>query len=123
MPAMPGAHLAVIEAQFLLGTLEAFLNGPAQASGPGQFGKFSPGRGKHQIIGVGLRILRLRRISTRRSKHASTIHGSEMRPQSYNLIPLEPSRHACSRLRPVLHRQAWLDRSAADLLRSESAGG
>jgi|tagenome__1003787_1003787.scaffolds.fasta_scaffold20341878_1 hypothetical protein len=45
MPAMPGARLAVIEAQFLFGALEAFLDGPAQPGDTGQFGKLGAGRG------------------------------------------------------------------------------
>ena len=49
----------MIEAQFLLGALGAFLDGPAQASGTGQFGKLSPAGAK----------------------------GSGMRAPSYSLIP------------------------------------
>ena len=36
VPPVPGARFTVIEAQFFLGTLEAFLDGPAQTSGTGQ---------------------------------------------------------------------------------------
>ena len=44
MPSMPGARFAVVEPQFLFGALEAFLDGPAQASGTGQLGQLSAAR-------------------------------------------------------------------------------
>lgn len=46
----------MIEAQFLLGTLEAFLDGPAQPGGAGQFSKLGADRCKHQIVGACFRI-------------------------------------------------------------------
>jgi|GEM_PF-5874976 len=39
MPAMPGARVAMTEAEIVLGTQEARLNRPPQSSGGGQFGK------------------------------------------------------------------------------------
>ena len=43
MPAMPGARLAVIETEIVLGVLEAFFDGPAQPGGRGQVGRYLQG--------------------------------------------------------------------------------
>jgi hypothetical protein len=39
MPAVPGTDLAMIKAEIIFGALEAFLDGPTQPSGTGEFGK------------------------------------------------------------------------------------
>ena len=52
VPAVPGPCLAVVETEFLRGTLDAFLDGPAQAGRTGQFGEFGAGLRKHQVVGA-----------------------------------------------------------------------
>ncbi len=42
MPAMPGARVAMTEAEIVLGTQEARLDRPAQPSGGGQFWQCGP---------------------------------------------------------------------------------
>ncbi len=56
VPPVPGARFTVIEAQFFLGTLEAFLDGPAQPSGAGQLSQSSAARSEGEVIGTLLRI-------------------------------------------------------------------
>ncbi len=51
MPAMPGAGLAVIETQIILGAQEAFLDGPAQARCTGHFRKRGSLARMDEIIG------------------------------------------------------------------------
>src|SRR5580765_2587765 len=47
---MPGARLAMVEAE-LLGALEALLDRPAQAGCAGKLGQGHAGRGEHEIVG------------------------------------------------------------------------
>ena len=46
----------MIQAKFLLGTLKALFDGPAQPGGTGQLSQFSSCGGKDEIIGAVLRI-------------------------------------------------------------------
>jgi hypothetical protein len=61
----PGPRLAVIEPKIVLGTLEAFPDGPVQSGNGGPSGE-----------------CRLRRIRTQRSKRSSRTHGRLIRAQS-----------------------------------------
>src|ERR1700756_4880636 len=46
----------MVQAQFLLGTLETFLDGPAQPGGTGQLSQFSSSGGEDEVIRAVLRI-------------------------------------------------------------------
>jgi hypothetical protein len=52
MPAMPGARLAVIEAEIAFGALETFLDRPAQAGDAGKLGERSVGGSEDETIGA-----------------------------------------------------------------------
>ena len=47
----------MVEAEIILGSLEAFLDGPAQAGGAGQLGERDPFAGKDEVVGTLLRFL------------------------------------------------------------------
>ena len=51
VPAVPRARLAVIEAEIILGSLKALLDGPAQTGRAGEFGKGGAGGCEDEIIG------------------------------------------------------------------------
>lgn len=53
---MPGAGLAMVEPQLLLGALETLLDCPAQAGRTGQLGKIGGRRRKDQVVGAVLLI-------------------------------------------------------------------
>lgn len=57
MPAMPVPDLTMIEADFALAALEAFLDGPAPTGDPDQLGERRLGRGEDDVIGAVRRIL------------------------------------------------------------------
>lgn len=56
VPAMPGAGLAMIETEIVLGSQKALLNGPAQPGRHGEFGQSGFGGGVGEVVGNGLRI-------------------------------------------------------------------
>ena len=56
VPAVPGPGLAVIEAEVVLGPLEAFLDGPAQAGGTSQLGEARGDGAENQKIGASCQI-------------------------------------------------------------------
>ena len=53
---MPGAGLAVVEAEIVLGAQEALLNGPAQPGRAGQFRQVGTGWGVGEVIGALFRV-------------------------------------------------------------------
>lgn len=48
-PAVPGERLAMIEAEIVLDPLEAFLDGPWQTGGAGEFGERGAGMAEDEI--------------------------------------------------------------------------
>ena len=57
MPAVPGAGLAVIEAEIVLRPLEALLDGPSQAGGAGESASVVPAGAEDEIVGLLVRIV------------------------------------------------------------------
>ena len=56
VPAVPRAGLAVVEAEVILGPLNAFLDGPAQTGGACQLGKARGDGTEDKIVGLLLRV-------------------------------------------------------------------
>src|SRR5205085_6266111 len=59
VPAVPGADLVIRQADFLLGDLEAFLDGPAPSGDAGEGGQAGVGRAEDDVIGELVRLVRM----------------------------------------------------------------
>lgn len=83
MPALPGAHLVVIQPHLPFGRFDALLDGPPLAEGTCDLGQRRVSWGEYQEVGRGPSgLTRLRRATSQRSQAGEKALFTRMRVQS-----------------------------------------
>ena len=81
----------MVEAEIVLGALEALLDRPAQARDPSKLGERRPRWSEDEVIGLACRISPVPADQEKRSNPSGRVQGNGIRAQSYRRNPFAPS--------------------------------